>query len=132
SRRRHTRSKRDWSSDVCSSDLTLQSEYVMTYERACELYEPVQNIKHAKETVDHIKYQIERLGTVNLGAIDEYERLMERHQFLSEQQADLKEAKTTLYDVIEEMDNEMTERFQAVFTEIQTAFTKVFKQLFGG
>src|SRR5699024_8143013 len=111
---------------------TLQSEYVMTYERACELYEPVQNIKHAKETVDHIKYQIERLGTVNLGAIDEYERLMERHQFLSEQQADLKEAKTTLYDVIEEMDNEMTERFQAVFTEIQTAFTKVFKQLFGG
>src|SRR5699024_7432011 len=85
-----------------------------------------------RSIVDQIKYQIERLGTVNLGAIDEHERLMERYQFLSEQQADLKEAKATLYDVIEEMDNEMTERFQAVFTEIQTAFTKVFKQLFGG
>ena len=111
---------------------TLQSEYVMTYERACELYEPVQDVKNTQEIVDQIKYQIERLGTVNLGAIDEHERLMERYQFLSEQQADLKEAKATLYDVIEEMDNEMTERFQAVFTEIQTAFTKVFKQLFGG
>src|SRR5699024_4249958 len=107
-------------------------EYVMTYERACELYEPVQDVKNTQEIVDQIKYQIERLGTVNLGAIDEHERLMERYQFLSEQQADLKEAKETLYDVIEEMDNEMTESFQAVFTEIQTAFTKVFKQLFGG
>lgn len=110
----------------------LQSEYVMTYERASELYDSVQDTKNAQATVDHIKYQIERLGTVNLGAIDEYERLMDRHQFLSEQQEDLMEAKTTLYDVIKEMDHEMTERFQTVFTEIQGAFTEVFEQLFGG
>src|SRR5699024_6674288 len=111
---------------------TLQSEYVMTYEKACHLYEPVTDTKIAREEVNKIKHSIERLGTVNLGAIDEYERLMERHQFLHEQQTDLIEAKKTLYEVIGEMDTEMTERFETVFTEIQDAFTDVFKQLFGG
>ncbi len=111
---------------------TLQSEYTMTYEKASELYSPVQEINKAKEEVKTIKYSIERLGTVNLGAIEEYERLAERYQFLDEQQSDLIEAKNTLYDVIQEMDTEMTERFSTVFTEIKSAFTDVFKKLFGG
>src|SRR5699024_101860 len=85
---------------------SLQSEYVMTYERACELYTPVSDTEKAKEDVNKIKDRIKRLGTVNLGAIDEYSRLKERYEFLTEQQADLIEAKTTLYDVIQEMDQE--------------------------
>src|SRR5699024_628945 len=56
----------------------------------------------------------------------------ERYSFLLEQKQDLVEAKKTLYDVIEEMDQEMSERFTGMFTEIQSAFTEVFKQLFGG
>src|SRR5699024_6882773 len=111
---------------------TLQTEYVMTYERAASLYEPVENVDHAKEEVQALKHAIEHLGTVNLGAIEEYDRLTARHEFLTEQQTDLLEAKNTLYEVIREMDAEMTERFSSVFTEIQSSFTKVFKQLFGG
>lgn len=111
---------------------TLQSEYMMTYEKAANLYPSVPDVQKAKEEVKTIKYSIERLGTVNLGAIEEYERLNERHQFLVEQQSDLIEAKKTLYDVIEEMDTEMTERFMTVFTDIKSAFTDVFKKLFGG
>src|SRR5699024_9561692 len=110
----------------------LQAEYVMTYEYAIEHYEKVTDIGAAKTAVKQIKAAIDRLGTVNLGAIEECERLTERHTFLTEQQADLQEAKATLYDVIEEMDEEMTTRFQTVFTAIQSAFTKVFKELFGG
>lgn len=111
---------------------TLQTDYVMTYEKACELYEPVEDAATARETVNQIKLQIKQLGAVNLGAIDEFDRLMERQQFLTAQQTDLIEAKNTLYDVIQEMDKEMTDRFQTVFSDIQTAFTEVFKQLFGG
>lgn len=111
---------------------TLQTDYVMTYEKACNLYEPVEDAATARETVDQIKLQIKQLGSVNLGAIDEFDRLMERHQFLTAQQTDLIEAKNTLYDVIQEMDKEMTDRFQAVFSDIQTSFTEVFKELFGG
>ena len=110
----------------------LQTEYVITYEKASELFTQVDDVEKARMEVKQIKRSIESLGTVNLGAIDEYERLQERYQFLTEQQNDLIEAKNTLYSVIHEMDKEMTERFSAIFSEIQGSFSTVFKQLFGG
>lgn len=110
----------------------LQSSYKMTYERAQENYEPVENVNEATEQVESLKTAIERLGSVNLGAIEELERLRERESFLRTQQEDLLEAKDTLYQVIREMDEEMTKRFSEVFQEIQNAFSDVFTQLFGG
>lgn len=111
---------------------TLQEEYTMTFERAKEQYGDVEHLQDVKERVQTLKKDIKQLGTVNLGAIEEYERLQERHTFLIEQRDDLIEAKETLYKVIEEMDAEMTVRFSEMFAEIQVAFTDVFKQLFGG
>lgn len=110
----------------------LQQAYRMTYEKAAGKYDKVQDVQAAQEEVRVIKVGIERLGTVNLGAIEEYARLKERYEFLLDQQDDLVAAKKTLYDVIREMDEEMVARFNAVFTEIQSAFTAVFKKLFGG
>src|SRR5699024_110280 len=78
------------------------------------------------------KRSIERLGNVNIGAIEEYERIYERYSFLKEQQTDLVEAKQTLYEVIQEMDEEMQSRFGATFTQIKDEFAIVFKELFGG
>ncbi len=72
------------------------------------------------------------MGTVNLGAIDEYERVSERYQFLLEQQADLQEAKDTLHEVIREMDTEMVKRFDYTFHAIKAEFEGVFSALFGG
>ena len=110
----------------------LQTEYTMTYEKAAQQYDKVDDIRAASQEVKAIKQAIKLLGTVNLGSIEEYERLSERYVFLDEQKQDLVEAKETLYSVIQEMDKEMTSRFSAMFTEIQGAFTDVFKQLFGG
>lgn len=75
---------------------------------------------------------IDELGTVNLGAIDEYERISERLKFLTEQRDDLLSAKNTLFQVIEEMDDEMIKRFSETFTAIKSQFDSVFKSLFGG
>lgn len=110
----------------------LQVEYVTTYENAAKTYEKVADVDSAKQEVKELKGSIERLGTVNIGAIEEYERLTERYNFLKEQEQDLIEAKQTLYDAIKEMDEEMATRFKAMFEKIQSAFTDVFKQLFGG
>jgi len=110
----------------------LQSEYVTTFEKAASEHERVEDMDVAKKEVRQIKLSIESLGTVNLGAIEEYERLFERYEFLSEQKQDLLEAKQTLFDVIAEMDEEMIKRFGGMFAEIQLAFTDVFKKLFGG
>ncbi|WP_067729324.1 chromosome segregation protein SMC [Oceanobacillus damuensis] len=110
----------------------LQTEYTITYEKAKQHYDKVEDIEEAKSAVKQLKLSIERLGTVNLGAIDEYERVSERYSFLTEQRNDLVEAKQVLYQVIAEMDEEMENRFDATFTKIKDEFAVVFTQLFGG
>ncbi|QDP40148.1 chromosome segregation protein SMC [Radiobacillus deserti] len=110
----------------------LESEYTLTFEKAQQTYEKAEDIEEAKRSVKLIKRAIEELGTVNLGAIDEYDRIEERYAFLSEQKLDLVQAKETLYGVISEMDEEMKRRFDETFSKIKEEFTVVFQELFGG
>lgn len=110
----------------------LQTEYTMTYEKAVLDYPKCDDVKTAKLTVENIKTSIEQLGPVHVGAIDEYEEMNKRYEFLQEQQADLNEAKATLNEAIKEMDEEMEKLFYETFVAIQTHFTVVFKELFGG
>lgn len=112
--------------------LQLQEDYQISFEKAQQDYEKSDDLKSLKRKVKLIKRTIDELGNVNIGAIDEYERISERYQFLTTQQADLEDAKETLYTVIYEMDQEMEERFEASFSKIRTEFTEVFSQLFGG
>ncbi len=86
----------------------------------------------SQQEVQELKRKITDLGTVNLGSIDEYDRIHERYTFLSEQQQDLLNAKNTLFNVISELDKEMIERFETTFEAIKKEFTIVFKELFGG
>ncbi|WP_440895281.1 chromosome segregation protein SMC [Amphibacillus sp. Q70] len=112
--------------------MQLQEEYEMSFEKAKEVYPKADDLKSLRRKVKLIKRTIEELGTVNLGAIDEYDRIAERYQFLTSQQIDLQEAKATLYAVINEMDQEMEQRFEETFSQIKNEFTDVFRQLFGG
>ncbi|ASK63517.1 chromosome segregation protein SMC [Virgibacillus phasianinus] len=110
----------------------LQTEYTLTYERAKETYPKTSNLDKTKSHVKQIKRSIEDLGTINLGAIDEYDRIMERYTFLSDQKDDLVHAKETMFTVIAEMDEEMQKRFSSTFTKIKDEFAIVFEKLFGG
>lgn len=110
----------------------LSEEYGLSFEAARSGYPLEIGADEARKRVKLIKRAIEELGTVNLGAIDEYERVSERHRFLSEQKADLEEAKATLHQVIEEMDEEMKKRFFTTFEQIRAHFSEVFRELFGG
>ena len=110
----------------------LREEYLLSYEAAKEQYPLTIPADEARRRVKLIKMAIEELGTVNLGAIEEYERVSERYEFLSEQKNDLQEAKDTLFLVIEEMDHEMKKRFEQTFTAIRSHFESVFQALFGG
>ncbi|QKE73050.1 chromosome segregation protein SMC [Arthrobacter citreus] len=110
----------------------LNVTYMTTYEAAKVKYTLEMTVDEASKRVKLLKRSIEELGSVNIGAIDEYERVSERHDFLQEQRTDLNEAKTTLYNVISEMDEEMTKRFESSFSAIREKFQVVFTQLFGG
>ncbi|CAH0346952.1 chromosome segregation protein SMC [Bacillus sp. CECT 9360] len=110
----------------------LREEYFLTFEGAKEKYPLLIPADEAKKKVKLIKMAMEEIGTVNLGAIEEYERVSERYDFLIAQKDDLQQAKDTLFQVIEEMDDEMKRRFSDTFFAIQAHFEEVFKALFGG
>ncbi|SFS47434.1 chromosome segregation protein SMC [Paenibacillus sp. 453mf] len=110
----------------------LNDEYELSYELAKQHYSIPEDIEGSKAEVQRLKRSISALGEVNLGAIEEYERVNERYLFLSEQKDDLIEAKTTLYQVIKEMEDEMSKRFKTTFDAIKREFGTVFSKLFGG
>ncbi|RIX51856.1 chromosome segregation protein SMC [Paenibacillus nanensis] len=110
----------------------LSEEYELSYELAKEQYPVPEDVLGTQNEVRDLKRQIAALGEVNLGAIEEYERIKERYEFLSEQKNDLIEAKTALYQVIKEMDDEMSRRFRSTFEAIRGHFVVVFAKLFGG
>ncbi|MDO9168551.1 MAG: chromosome segregation protein SMC [Methylobacter sp.] len=85
-----------------------------------------------KTTVDDLLAQIERLGTINLTAIEEYKAQSERMNFLNEQHADLIEALQTLDQAISKIDKESRLRFKETFDKINTGLQEKFPKLFGG
>ncbi|WP_126426260.1 chromosome segregation protein SMC [Brevibacillus marinus] len=110
----------------------LSEEYELSYELASQRYRSQLDMQEQQQSVARLKQEISELGTVNLGAMEEYERLAERLAFLRTQEADLNEAKAMLYEVIAEMDEEMSRRFRETFEQIREQFQEVFRELFGG
>ncbi|WP_203332606.1 chromosome segregation protein SMC [Planococcus beigongshangi] len=109
----------------------LETNYGMTLEKAAE-FELADDEEIVRKSVKLLKRSIEELGPVNIGSIEEFDHVSERHNFLTEQRNDLNEAKDTLRTVIREMDEEMTARFDDTFHAIRSHFQRVFKELFGG
>ncbi|MFJ7735261.1 chromosome segregation protein SMC [Lysinibacillus sp. NPDC097287] len=110
----------------------LEENYQLTYEDALEEALAIDDEEHMRRRVKLLKKSIEELGPVNISAIEEYDRVLERHSFLSEQRSDLLEAQETLHEAIKEMDEEMTVRFSDTFYAIREQFKLVFRELFGG
>ncbi|MFF2015691.1 chromosome segregation protein SMC [Paenibacillus sp. NPDC058177] len=110
----------------------LSDDYELSYELAKQRYPVPEDVPATQMEVQRLKRSISTLGEVNLGAIEEYQRVHERFTFLSGQKDDLVEAKTTLYHVIREMEDEMSKRFKQTFDAIRKEFGTVFTKLFGG
>ena len=112
--------------------LVLNEEYSLTYEHAKETYHLDIEVEIAREKVDIYKKNIKRIGMVNLLAIEEYERISTRYEFLLKQKNDLQHAEETLLEIMNEMDDVMKEEFLSTFQAIEVEFKQVFKELFKG
>src|SRR4029453_9758409 len=79
-----------------------------------------------------VETRVERLGPINLAAIEEYQVQLERKQDLDAQHADVNEALTTLEQAIRKIDRETRTRFQETFDKVDAGLKRIFPRLFGG
>ncbi|TWC30350.1 condensin subunit Smc [Pseudomonas sp. SJZ079] len=84
------------------------------------------------EQLERLAARIQRLGPINLAAIDEYQQQSERKRYLDAQDADLVEALDTLENVIRKIDKETRNRFKETFDQINGGLQALFPKVFGG
>ncbi len=110
----------------------LWDSYELSRTAAQALRQPVESMTAATKRISELRREIARLGTVNVGAIEEYDRVSERYNFLVGQRDDVEKAKRDLQKIISEITGEMKEIFVREFTAINDSFRTVFLELFGG
>ena len=110
----------------------LNNNYNLTYEAASSSYTLEMDADIARDHVSNLKRELNKLGNVNLGSIDEYERISKRYEFLTSQKFDLESASMELKGIIKEMDDIMVEKFAKSFESIKKEFSKIFKMMFRG
>jgi chromosome segregation protein len=85
-----------------------------------------------EEKLEKIHKRIDRLGPINLAAIDEFKEQSERKEYLDSQLADLNDALSTLEGAIRKIDRETRTRFRETFDNVNNGFKLLFPKLFGG
>jgi len=110
----------------------LWEQYELSHSAAVEQRIELESLSKANRRIGELKRESASLGNVNLGAIEEFERVNGRYTYLTEQRDDVQRAKGELEGVIEEITKEMTAIFAQQFPLINEAFQEVFVQLFGG
>jgi len=110
----------------------LWDSYQLSRSAAAQLSKAVDDMPAATKRISELKREISRLGNVNVGAIEEYERVSERYEFLASQRDDVEKAKKELQKIIGDITGEMKEIFLREFKAIEEKFRTVFLELFGG
>ena len=107
-------------------------EYEMTYGDAKKFYDELFDIKEGTEECLEVKRKIQRLGNVNLAAIEDIKTVSERYDDMSKQRDDMIKAQTDLKLIIKDLTTKMEEKFKECFDKIRGNFQIIFKELFGG
>ena len=110
----------------------LTDQYQISYTEALEKAHELENLNLAEQEVQDLEKAIRSLGPVNLDAIEQYEEVHSRLDFLNSQRDDILSAKNLLLETITEMNDEVKERFKSTFEAIRESFKMTFKQMFGG
>ena len=110
----------------------LTDQYQISYTEALEKAHELEDLNLAEQEVKDLEKAIRSLGPVNLDAIDQYEEVHNRLDFLNSQRDDILSAKNLLLETITEMNDEVKERFKSTFEAIRESFKVTFRQMFGG
>lgn len=110
----------------------LFEQYELTKVEAEQLGIVIEDMAEAKKRLHEIKVEIKKLGSINVGAIEEYKEVSERYEFLKEQIDDINASKAELQHIIEDLTTSMSEKFLTQFNKINEEFKVSFADFFGG
>ena len=110
----------------------LWERYELSHSAALEQRIELESVPKATRRIAELTREIKGLGTPNIGAIEEYDRVNTRYTYLSEQRTDVEKAKEELLGVIEELTRQMTDIFARQFQLLNESFQETFLELFGG
>ncbi|SUY47274.1 chromosome segregation protein SMC [Clostridium putrefaciens] len=110
----------------------LNNEFNISFVEALDIAKEIEDEDFAKEEVLAIKKEISKLGTINLGSIDEYKDIKEKYTFMNGQKEDLNNARIELKKVIDDMTSKMKNVFSANLKVLNENFNNTFKELFKG
>ncbi|MBE6720698.1 MAG: chromosome segregation protein SMC [Ruminococcaceae bacterium] len=110
----------------------LFEQYELTRVEAQALGIVIEDMTAAKRRLHEIKVEIKKLGSINVGAIEEYKEVSERYQFLKEQTDDVEASKRELQNIIDDLTKSMSEKFLTQFNRINEQFKISFSDFFGG
>ena len=115
--------------DTIAEEMSRTQEQMLAMLEELDLTQAVADIE---SRLADIRTRLERIGAVNLVAIQEYEECSERKLYLDKQQQDLNEAMATLEAAIHKIDRETKTRFRETFDSLNKGFQEFFPKLFGG
>ena len=110
----------------------LFEQYELTKPEAEMLGIVIEDMSAAKKRLHEIKVAIRGLGSINVGAIEEYKEVSERYTFLKEQIDDIEASKKELGNIISDLTTSMSEKFLTQFKKINEEFKISFSDFFGG
>lgn len=110
----------------------LYDQYELTRREAESLNIVIEDMAAANKQLREIKWSIKALGSINVGAIEEYKEVSERYEFLKEQIDDIEKSKSELTKIIDDLTSSMSEKFITQFNKINEQFKVSFADFFGG
>ena len=110
----------------------LWEDYELSHSDASAIRIELESVPKATRRIGELKRDIKGLGTINIGAIEEFDRVNGRYTYLTEQRNDVEKAKEELGGIIEEITGQMTAIFSEQFKLINESFQTTFTDLFGG
>ncbi len=118
--------------ELNSTAAKLWEEYQLTEDEAKAVVVPFESLTELRRQVAEVRSKIRNLGSVNVGAIEEYREVKERYDTLQAQVADVEKAKAELLRMISELAKQMDTLFTTNFRRINENFGRIFRELFGG
>lgn len=110
----------------------IYEDYELTYNTASDLRMENYDHKQSLQRISELKKEIGKLGYVNVNAIEDSKLMEERYDLYVKEMDDLQKAENDVLDIIKDLNTQMTEKFEVAFNKINSNFTTIFKQLFGG